>query len=133
MKRNLPRGVKAMVAGAAPPASMIEGLERLGFDLTHVYGLTQVYGPAVVCVKQAAWESRDDGGCNRLREQGSRKVEAGDRGLEHQDRLNDGFGWWRTRRARLTSPHASMWVETRKFFRRCLEAAAPVTADDAVR
>jgi len=91
MKRNLPRGVKAMVAGAAPPASMIEGLERLGFDLTHVYGLTQVYGPAVVCVKQAAWESRDDGGCNRLREQGSRKVEAGDRGLEHQDRLNDGL------------------------------------------
>ncbi|MDR6860963.1 acyl-CoA synthetase [Variovorax guangxiensis] len=61
MKLNLPRGVKAMVAGAAPPASMIEGMERLGFDLTHVYGLTEVYGPAVACVKQASWESLDIG------------------------------------------------------------------------
>ena len=40
LKQGLPRGVKAMVAGAAPPASMIEGMEALGFDLTHVYGLT---------------------------------------------------------------------------------------------
>ena len=35
-----------MVAGAAPPASMIEGMEKMGFDLTRVYGLTEVYGPA---------------------------------------------------------------------------------------
>ena len=41
----------AMVAGAAPPAAMIEGMERIGFDLTHVYGLTEVYGPAAVCAK----------------------------------------------------------------------------------
>jgi len=31
---------------------MIEGMERMGFDLTHVYGLTEVYGPATVCAKQ---------------------------------------------------------------------------------
>ena len=37
-----------MVAGAAPPASMIEGMARIGFDITHVYGLTEVYGPAAV-------------------------------------------------------------------------------------
>eukprot|EP01041_Mallomonas_annulata_P018079 gene18079-36844_t len=49
LKQGLPRGVKGMVAGAAPPASMIEGMEALGFDLTHVYGLTEVYGPATVC------------------------------------------------------------------------------------
>ena len=41
-----------MVAGAAPPASMIEGMARIGFDLTHVYGLTEVYGPAAVAVKR---------------------------------------------------------------------------------
>ncbi|MDN4587364.1 acyl-CoA synthetase [Xenophilus aerolatus] len=57
--QGLPRGVKAMVAGAAPPASMIEGMERLGFDLTHVYGLTEVYGPATVCAKHESWEEVD--------------------------------------------------------------------------
>ena len=47
--------VRAMVAGAAPPATMIEGMARIGFDLTHVYGLTEVYGPASVAVKRGAW------------------------------------------------------------------------------
>ena len=46
-----------MVAGAAPPASMIEGMARIGFDITHVYGLTEVYGPAAVAVKRPAWAS----------------------------------------------------------------------------
>jgi fatty-acyl-CoA synthase len=44
-----------MVAGAAPPAAMIEGMARIGFDITHVYGLTEVYGPASVAVKRSAW------------------------------------------------------------------------------
>ncbi|MCD8504286.1 MAG: acyl-CoA synthetase [Burkholderiaceae bacterium] len=59
MKADVPAGVKAMVAGAAPPAAMIEGMEKLGFELTHVYGLTEVYGPAAVCVKHDEWESLD--------------------------------------------------------------------------
>src|SRR5262249_51561270 len=46
----------ALVAGAAPPAATIAGMERMGFDLTHAYGLTEVYGPASVCVKQDEWE-----------------------------------------------------------------------------
>ena len=66
MKHGLPRGVKAMVAGAAPPASMIEGMEALGFDLTHVYGLTEVYGPATVCAAQDGWEKLDIGERARL-------------------------------------------------------------------
>jgi fatty-acyl-CoA synthase len=66
LKQGLPRGVKAMVAGAAPPASMIEGMERLGFDLTHVYGLTEVYGPATVCAKHEAWDTLDIGERARL-------------------------------------------------------------------
>ncbi|TAL27316.1 MAG: acyl-CoA synthetase [Aquabacterium sp.] len=56
LKKGIDRPVKAMVAGAAPPASMIEGMEQMGFDLTHVYGLTEVYGPASVCVKHAEWD-----------------------------------------------------------------------------
>ncbi|MFN9728658.1 acyl-CoA synthetase [Acidovorax sp.] len=66
MKEGLPTGVKAMVAGAAPPASMIEGMEKMGFDLTHVYGLTEVYGPATVCAKHEAWERLDIGERARL-------------------------------------------------------------------
>ena len=66
MKEGVPAGVKAMVAGAAPPASMIEGMEQMGFDLTHVYGLTEVYGPATVCAKHAAWDALDIGERARL-------------------------------------------------------------------
>jgi fatty-acyl-CoA synthase len=47
--------VRGMVAGAAPPAAMIEGMAQIGFDITHVYGLTEVYGPAAVAVKRDSW------------------------------------------------------------------------------
>ncbi len=66
LKQGLPGGVKAMVAGAAPPASMIEGMEALGFDLIHVYGLTETYGPATVCVQHEAWNTLDIGERARL-------------------------------------------------------------------
>ena len=66
MKAGVPAGVKCMVAGAAPPASMIEGMEQLGFDLTHVYGLTEVYGPVTVCAKQEGWNELDVGERARL-------------------------------------------------------------------
>ena len=66
LKKGLPSGVKAMVAGAAPPASLIEGMETLGFDLTHVYGLTEVYGPATACAKHEEWEGLDIGERARL-------------------------------------------------------------------
>ena len=66
MKVGVPAGVKAMVAGAAPPASMIEGMEKMGFDLTHVYGLTEVYGPATVCAKHEARNDLDIGERARL-------------------------------------------------------------------
>jgi fatty-acyl-CoA synthase len=59
MKAGIAHRVHAMVAGAAPPAAMIEGMERLGFELTHVYGLTEVYGPATVCAQQAQWSTLD--------------------------------------------------------------------------
>ena len=66
MKQGLRSGVRAMVAGAAPPASMIEGMERMGFDLIHVYGLTETYGPATVCAKHPAWDDADIGERARL-------------------------------------------------------------------
>ncbi|APC00007.1 acyl-CoA synthetase [Polynucleobacter asymbioticus] len=66
LKVGVPSGVKGLIAGAAPPASIIEGMEKLGFDLTHVYGLTEVYGPAAVCVKQDEWNDVDIGERARL-------------------------------------------------------------------
>ncbi|QWE16120.1 acyl-CoA synthetase [Polynucleobacter sp. AP-Nino-20-G2] len=66
LKEGVPAGVKGLIAGAAPPASIIEGMEKLGFDLTHVYGLTEVYGPAAVCVKQDDWNEVDIGERARL-------------------------------------------------------------------
>ena len=59
LREGISHGVSAMVAGAAPPAAMIEGMETMGFDLTHVYGLTEVYGPAAVCAKQDEWSELD--------------------------------------------------------------------------
>ncbi|MGE5621830.1 MAG: acyl-CoA synthetase [Bacillota bacterium] len=56
VRGGLAHKVSAMIAGAAPPAAIIEGMERLGFNLTHVYGLTETYGPASVCAKQDGWE-----------------------------------------------------------------------------
>ncbi len=48
--------IHGMVAGASPPTALIEKAEKVGINLTHVYGLTEVYGPASVCVKQPKWE-----------------------------------------------------------------------------
>ena len=55
LKRGIEHKVSALVAAAAPPASMIEGMAKMGFDITHVYGLTEVYGPASVCAKHPEW------------------------------------------------------------------------------
>jgi len=49
------RKVEVMTAASAPPAAVIEKMERMGFHITHVYGLTEVYGPAVVCEWHDEW------------------------------------------------------------------------------
>ena len=66
LKKGIGHKVRGMVAAAAPPAAMIEGMERMGFDITHVYGLTEVYGPATVCAKHEEWDALDIGERTRL-------------------------------------------------------------------
>jgi fatty-acyl-CoA synthase len=56
LREGIAHGVHGMIAGAAPPQAVIEGAERIGVHLTHVYGLTEVYGPASVCAKQTEWD-----------------------------------------------------------------------------
>ena len=58
--------VSTMVAGAPPSPAVIAQMAAMGFDLTHVYGLTEVYGPATVCAKQADWHDHDPAAQARL-------------------------------------------------------------------
>jgi len=53
-RRSFDHTVRAMTAAAPPPASVLASMETEGFDVTHVYGLTETYGPAVMC----AWKDR---------------------------------------------------------------------------
>src|SRR5476649_728453 len=50
------RPVVGLIAGAAPPVAVLEGAESIGIKLTHVYGLTETYGPASVCAEQSGWD-----------------------------------------------------------------------------
>ncbi len=55
LRKGIEHRVCALVAAAPPPAAVIEGMGTIGFDITHVYGLTETYGPAAVCAKHEEW------------------------------------------------------------------------------
>jgi fatty-acyl-CoA synthase len=55
VKRRFDHRVEVATGGAAPPSAIIEAMERMGFDVTHLYGLTETYGPATVCAWQEDW------------------------------------------------------------------------------
>ncbi|MBX9605412.1 MAG: acyl-CoA synthetase [Gammaproteobacteria bacterium] len=59
-KQPLPHKVEVMTAGASPPAAIVKGMEASGFHITHTYGLTEVYGPAVFNAPQDDWCTLDD-------------------------------------------------------------------------
>ncbi len=56
VRRPLDRPVHAMTGGAAPPAAVLQRLAAMGIGVTHLYGLTECYGPAAVCAWQEAWD-----------------------------------------------------------------------------
>jgi fatty-acyl-CoA synthase len=55
MKRRFDHVVEIATGGAAPPSAVIEAMERMGFRVTHLYGLTESYGPSTVCAWQEEW------------------------------------------------------------------------------
>ena len=57
LKQGVAHKVSAMTAGAAPPAAVIAGIEGMGFNVSHVYGLTETYGPCVVCAPHDEWSA----------------------------------------------------------------------------
>jgi len=54
-KRDFSHAVKVMTAAAPPPPSVLASMEKSGFAMTHVYGLTETYGPAVICSWKPQW------------------------------------------------------------------------------
>ena len=54
-KRPFSHTVEVMVAAAPPPASTLENMQKAGFNVTHVYGLTETYGPATLCAWNPEW------------------------------------------------------------------------------
>lgn len=59
LKDAISHKVKGWVAGAPPAESMLEKMEDMGFDITHVYGLTEVYGPVTICAEHDEWQDLD--------------------------------------------------------------------------
>lgn len=57
VRSKMDHPVSMMTAGAAPPAAVIRDMEALGIEVVHVYGLTEVYGPAVVCAWHPEWNA----------------------------------------------------------------------------
>ncbi|MEL7468114.1 MAG: acyl-CoA synthetase [Pseudomonadota bacterium] len=58
-KRDLDRRIAFFTAAAPPPESVLAGMKEAGFDVTHVYGLTEVYGPAVINDWKPDWDALD--------------------------------------------------------------------------
>ncbi|MBY0506843.1 MAG: acyl-CoA synthetase [Bryobacteraceae bacterium] len=58
--------VNGYIAGAAPPVAVLEAMERRGFRISHIYGLTETYGPATYCAKHPEWDLLDTGERARL-------------------------------------------------------------------
>jgi fatty-acyl-CoA synthase len=56
-RREFKHTVKVMTAAAPPPIALLQGMEASGFEVTHVYGLTETYGPAVICAWKPEWDA----------------------------------------------------------------------------
>ncbi|RJF89024.1 acyl-CoA synthetase [Oleomonas cavernae] len=56
-KRPLPHKVELLTAAAPPPAAVIAAMEANGFKITHLYGLTETYGPATICAWNEDWDA----------------------------------------------------------------------------
>ena len=66
-RKPLPRRVKVLTAGSPPPAAMLEAITTMGFDVDHVFGITEVSGTPVTCASQPAWDDLPARQRSRLR------------------------------------------------------------------
>jgi fatty-acyl-CoA synthase len=66
-RREFDHTVEVMTAAAPPPASVLKRMESSGFHMTHTYGLTETYGPAVMCAWKPEWDELDEDEQARLK------------------------------------------------------------------
>jgi fatty-acyl-CoA synthase len=71
VKRRFDHTVAIGTGGAAPPSAVIAGMERMGFKVTHLYGLTETYGPSTICAWPPEWDALDlDAKARKMARQG---------------------------------------------------------------
>ncbi|MEX1032333.1 MAG: acyl-CoA synthetase [Cellvibrionaceae bacterium] len=88
LKQGIDHRVQVMTGGAAPPAAVIAGMEKIGIEVTQVYGLTETYGPMVVSAWQSQWDNRSfDEKCRLMARQGIPAVLAEDLMVADPDTL----------------------------------------------
>jgi fatty-acyl-CoA synthase len=86
VKRKLPHRVDVATGGAAPPSAIIAAMEELGFCVTHLYGLTESYGPATICEWQDGWDKLPlDQRASLISRQGVRYITADDMTVRDAD------------------------------------------------
>ena len=95
IQKTAKQRVEIATGGAAPPSSVIEAMEAIGFNVTHLYGLTETYGPATVCIPQDDWpELALQERSGRMARQGVHYVTLDDAQVMHSDSMdaiaNDG-------------------------------------------
>ncbi|MBP5855487.1 acyl-CoA synthetase [Marivibrio halodurans] len=74
-KRTFPQRVEVATGGAAPPSAVISKMENMGFNVTHLYGMTECYGPATVCAWQDDWDDMElEARAARMARQGTNMV-----------------------------------------------------------
>jgi fatty-acyl-CoA synthase len=89
-RRAFPQRVRFLTAAAPPPEAVLAGMDAAGFDVTHVYGLTEVYGPASVAVKRPSWADQDLSEQTRLNgRQGVRYVLQEGMTVRHPETLDE--------------------------------------------
>jgi len=59
-QKTFDRSIKVMTAGAPPPAKVLESMAEFGFDVLHVYGLTETYGHILLSASQAEWQTKSE-------------------------------------------------------------------------
>jgi fatty-acyl-CoA synthase len=66
-RKTFSQRVNAATGGAAPPSAVLQAMSALGFDVIHLYGLTECYGPATICAEQPEWADLPDIDRSRLK------------------------------------------------------------------
>ena len=88
LHRRASRDVELATGGAAPPSSVIEAMEAIGFKVTHLYGLTETYGPATICLPQDDWqELKIEQRSARMARQGVHYVTVENAAVMHADSM----------------------------------------------